>query len=100
MLAGALLRVLGIPVYFHYEWRSSHDLPHVWPVAYIFYQNSYQWVPAEPTHHYTNLTTYYAQQDYLTPFYYGATNWYSSSGDLRKTIKGYSNYYQWLFQLI
>ena len=47
MLAGALLRALGIPTYF--ESSQNYEEGHIWPVSYIFYNNSYQWVPAETT---------------------------------------------------
>jgi len=101
MLAGALLRALGIPTYFESQWtnRSGTIEGHTWPMAYIFYKSGYQWIPSETTTYLGDNITYYetyylTQQEYLYPFYFGATDWWIRQGNTYLTIKGYSNYYQ------
>ena len=60
MLAGALLRALGIPTYFQTSYNvtpipKNHNrttmgfVSHVWVVSYLFYEGKYQWVPGEAT---------------------------------------------------
>jgi len=76
MLAGALLRALGIPTYF--EASDDKIEGHIWPVSYIFYENSYQWIPAETTYDFTddiNYETYYSNlKEYRYPFQRNALN--------------------------
>ena len=72
MLAGALLRVLGIPAHFQSSWNKTKGaLGHTWIVAYIFHENSYRWVPAE--------TTYYFADDL-----YGNSQWYTDELGIRR----------------
>ncbi|MDR2967727.1 MAG: transglutaminase-like domain-containing protein [Methanobacteriaceae archaeon] len=102
MLAGALLRALGIPTYFKSSYNKTSDgnreMGHIWPVSYIFYENKYQWVPAEPTHDFTNniyYTIYYSNlEKYKYPFHKNALDWWikDSSGKYDFT-NTYSYYY-------
>lgn len=55
MLAGALLRAVGIPTYFEGSFPKS-GAGHIWPVSYIFYNTKYQWICAETTRDYSNNT--------------------------------------------
>jgi len=78
-LAGALLRALGIPTYFEESWPEPHPSkkrPHAWIVAYIFYENRYQWVPAETTQYFTGIYDYTYHIDYQTPFRHESLNWW------------------------
>jgi transglutaminase-like putative cysteine protease len=74
MLAGALLRALGIPTYF--ESSSDKTSCHMWQVSYIFYENSYQWIPAEPTYDFTKISYYPNLIEYKNPFTKNALDWW------------------------
>ena len=94
MLAGALLRYLGIPTYF--ETSSNVSTPdeteesHIWVVSYLFYDGKYQWVPADPTHDYTKNPSEYK----LNQFYIGATNWWIvNHNGIYNRHNGYAYYY-------
>lgn len=58
MLAGALLRAVGIPTYFESSYPKTGK-GHIWPVSYIFYNNKYQWVRAETTYYYSDTEDRY-----------------------------------------
>ena len=106
LLAGALLRAVGIPVYFETQYtkkevnftgyNSEGGLTgHIWPVTYIFYDNKYNWVPAETTTYYGNVKNYeyYLKlPEYFYPFHYGATDWWINYGGMVLFYKGYGNY--------
>jgi len=102
MLAGALLRALGIPTYFHSEWANNRVDPvtgsnivgHTWPLAYILYNGVYNWVPSETTTYIGNRSDLFEQPKYKSPFYFGANSWWSDKGGIYKTLTGYGNYYQ------
>ena len=66
MLAGALLRALGIPTYFQ---SSENEINgHIWPVSYIFYGDDYYWIPAEPTDSIDNEGYDINLEEYKYPF--------------------------------
>ena len=74
MLAGALLRALGIPTYFERSYDEVNG--HIWPVSYIFYENSYQWVPTETTIDIDDEEYNINLKEYKYPFQRNATNWW------------------------
>ena len=83
MLAGALLRALGIPTYFQ---SSENEINgHIWPVSYIFYGDDYYWIPAEPTDSIDNEGYDINLEEYKYPFQPDALAlWYI---DLDKNFK-------------
>jgi len=93
--AGALLRAVGIPTYFETSWNQQAG--HTWPVSCVFYENRYQWVPAEPTTDFTDniyYESYYLNlQEYKYPFQKNAVNWWTSQGGGHIFVKGYSSYW-------
>jgi len=104
MLAGALLRAVGIPVYFESSYKDTgpeNEIGHTWPVTFIFYGSTYQWLPADGAHYYGNDTHYLSNStsfynsnpNYLYPFYFGAVDWWNSQSGICITYKGYSDYY-------
>ena len=96
MLAGALLRYLGIPTYFQTSYNSTNPNKnadgHIWVMSYLFYEGKYQWVPADPTDDYT-----YRQAKYTNTtkqFYKGAVDWWIvNSKGIYNPNKGYGYYY-------
>jgi len=106
MLAGALLRAVGIPVYFETQYTNKKVnvtgynegslTGHIWPVTYISYDNKYNWVPAETTTYYGDNpnyeSVYLSLAKYQYPFYSGATDWWINYGGMVLFYKGYGNY--------